>query len=377
METYWNFKRVLWLLVLSIGLWIGLQRFDIVLLLLQGTFKLMTPLLLGFCIAFIVNVLMVPVESLIAKSRVKAFKRPIALLVSLLLGIAVFVVLLLLIVPAFSDAIQDIISALPEFWSKVQQWLETTSQNLPFDIAEIPNLELDTKAIVNWAGSFLSIGGSTVVNATLGITSKVLGTTLNLLLGLVFAIYGLSQKEVLAVQCKRMLYATLSEKTVKLVIDTATLSHRIFSNFIRGQLTEAFVIGALCFIGMLLFNFPHALAVSVLVGVTALIPVFGAIIGIALGAFLIVMISPVKALWFVLFIVILQQLESNLIYPKVVGDSIGLPGIWVLVAVTIGAGTFGVLGMLIGVPLSSVIYACVGQWVDYRLKLKKIKTSKI
>lgn len=377
MDTYWNFKRVLWLLVLAIGLWIGLQRFDIVLQIFQGAIKLFTPILLGFCIAFIVNVLMVPVEGLLAKSRLKGIKRPVALLVSLLLGIAVFIVLLLLIVPAFSDAIQDIAAALPEFWEKLQHWIETTTQELPFDIAELPKLEIDTKAIVSWAGSFLSIGGSTVVNATLGITSRVLGTALNLLLGLVFAIYGLSQKEVLAVQCKRLMYATMPEKTVKLLIETATLSHRIFSNFIRGQLTEAFVIGALCFMGMIIFNFPHALAVSVLVGVTALIPVFGAIIGIVLGAFLIVMISPVKALWFVLFIVILQQLESNLIYPKVVGDSIGLPGIWVLVAVTIGAGTFGVLGMLIGVPLSSVIYACVGQWVAYRLKTQKIKPSKI
>ena len=267
----------------------------------------------------------------------------------------------------------DIVAALPVFWEDLQGRVSAMEEDLPFDIQGLPDLAIDWNALGNWAAKFLSVGGTTVVNATISVTTTVLGLALNLLLGLVFAIYGLLQKEILAKQFTKLLHAALKPEWVNFIISTAKLTDRIFSNFIRGQLTEALVIGGLCFIGMVLFQFPHALVISALVGTTALIPVFGALIGTLLGAFLIVMISPIKALWFILFIVILQQVEGNLIYPKVVGDSIGLPGIWVLAAVTIGAGTYGIMGMLIGVPLSSVIYTLLKQWTNLRLKQKKIK----
>lgn len=363
------------LLVIGVGLWMGITHFDTLLAGWYGVLNLFRPILLGFCIAFIVNVLMVPVEAIIAKSGLKRYHRALAMLLSLLIvGVALFV-LVLMIVPAFSEAISDIIIAMPEFWTRLQAWFNTLAQsdNLPFDVAQLPNIDFDTKEIFSWVGNFLSVGGSTVVNATLDITGIVLGTSINLLLGLVFAIYGLAQKETLAAQTVRLLHAMMPENRVKEILRVAKLTEKSFSNFIRGQLTEAFVIGFLCFVGMLILRIPHAVAVSVLVGVTALIPVFGAIIGIALGAFLIVMVTPIKALWFILFIIVLQQLESNLIYPKVVGDSIGLPGIWVLMAVTIGAGTFGILGMLFGVPLASVVYALVGEWIAGRLKSKKVR----
>lgn len=372
MENQWTTKRILLLVFASITFWMGLQHLNLVLGFITGILSLATPLILGFCIAFMMNVLMVPIEGTLKGKRIKAYARPLALLLSLIIVVLAIGVLLLLVIPAFTQAIEDIVENLPGLWSKFQNYVAVQLEALPFDIANLPDLDIDWQAISNWLGGFLSVGSSTVFNATLGITSKVMGGALNLLLGLVFAIYGLLQKEQLKVQFKKLLYAILPIKFVEKIIDTGVLAESVFSNFIRGQLTEALVIGVLCFIGMIIFQIPHALVVSALVGTTALIPIFGAIIGTAMGMFLIVMVAPIKAIWFLVFIIVLQQLESNLIYPKVVGGSIGLPGIWVLAAVTIGAGAFGILGMLIGVPLSSLIYALLKQWVNTRLKTKKI-----
>jgi len=179
----------------------------------------------------------------------------------------------------------------------------------------------------------------------------------------VFSIYLLLQKEKLSRQLKDTLYRFVSENKVRRIIILGKRSQEIFSNFIRGQFLEAVIIGILTFVGMLLLNLPHPLVISALVGFTAIIPVFGALIGTGIGVFLILMVDPIKALWFLIFLLILQQIEGNIIYPKVVGKSIGLPGIWVFAAVTIGASAFGILGMLIGVPLCSLLYSILREKV--------------
>jgi predicted PurR-regulated permease PerM len=181
----------------------------------------------------------------------------------------------------------------------------------------------------------------------------------------------LAQKEMLCHQLTRILRALFSETRVKKITDFADLVIRTFTNFVTGQMTEAIIIGVLCGIGMAIFRMPYALVVSVIVGFTALIPVFGAYVGTAVGAFLILLAEPVKALWFVVFIVVLQQLEGNLIYPRVVGKSVGLPGLLVLAAVTVGSGVGGILGMLLAVPVCSVIFTVCAQAVDARLAQKE------
>ena len=175
------------------------------------------------------------------------------------------------------------------------------------------------------------------------------------MLALAFSLYLLAQKETLTGQAKKVVRALFSEKWAHWITDVARMTNRTFSNFVTGQLTEAVILGTLCFLGMLIFRLPYAGVISVLVGFTALIPIFGAFSGVGIGAFLILLVSPIKALWFVLFFVILQQLEGNLIYPRVVGKSVGLPGIWVLAAVTVGGNAFGLAGMLLAVPLCSVL----------------------
>lgn len=169
---------------------------------------------------------------------------------------------------------------------------------------------------------------------------------------------------------KKLYMLFYPESKAKSLIEILRLSNKTFTNFVTGQFTEAIIIGVLCFIGMVILKIPFALIISVLVGFTALIPVFGAFIGTFVGVFLIIMVAPIKAVWFVIFIVVLQQLEGNLIYPRVVGKSVGLPGIWVLLSVTVGGSVFGIVGMLISVPVCSVLYTLLSRTVNKRLKNK-------
>ena len=190
----------------------------------------------------------------------------------------------------------------------------------------------------------------------------------DIVLGIVFAIYLLAQKENLGRQTKKSIRAIFGEERAKKIVDFSSLTNSVFTKFVTGQLTEACIIGVLCFIGMLIFGMPYAGIISILVGFTALIPIFGAFIGTGIGAFLILLENPLKAIWFVIFIIVLQQLEGNLIYPRVVGKSVGLPGIWVLAAVTIGGGLFGVMGMLFSVPICSVLYVMFREYVNRKSK---------
>ena len=215
-----------------------------------------------------------------------------------------------------------------------------------------------------------------MLSSTVSVASSVIGGVVNFILAFTFSIYVVHQKERLGSQAKRLLYAYLPEARSDRIIEILSLSHKTFSNFITGQFTEAIILGALCFVGMSIFRFPYALMISVLVGFTALIPIVGAFIGTIVGALLIVTVSPIQALWFILFILVLQQIEGNLIYPRVVGTSVGLPGIWVLVAVTAGGSLYGIVGMLFSVPVSSVLYCLLRETVRRRVKERGIGREK-
>ena len=234
----------------------------------------------------------------------------------------------------------------------------------------LPAFTLDLERLYTAVLNFLTSYGQTLMDTTIGVTTSIFSAAVNFVLALVFSLYVLAQKETLSRQVTKTMRALLPEKKAAWLMDLAALTNKTFSNFITGQLTEAVILGSLCFVGMVLFKMPYASVVSVLIGFTALIPIFGAFIGIIIGAFLILLISPVKAFWFVIFILVLQQIEGNLIYPRVVGKSVGLPGIWVLAAVTVGGNAFGLVGMLLSVPVCSVLYALLRQLVHGRLEKK-------
>ena len=336
--------------------------------------KLFMPFIIGLAIAFVLNVLVNVIEKKWLKNwKVKSItKRAVSLLIALVLVIGFIVFLLFLIIPNLQNTIAIFADSIPAYNENLQELLNSwgIDANIINEVVEV------LKSLGDTASTYIKENSNQVLETTLGIATNVVTGFINVTIGLVFAIYFLAQKEKLNTQVNNLMNAYLPEKIINKIKDIASLSNKIFSNFVGGQCLEAIIIGFLCFIGMLILRLPYASTISVLVGFTALIPVFGAFIGTIIGAFLIFMISPLQALIFIIFILVLQQLEGNLIYPKVVGKSVGLPGIWVLVAVTVGASINGILGMLLSAPVVSIIYSIVATNVKYRLEEKNKDNKK-
>jgi len=353
-----------------------LSNFSGVTAFLKKILGVFSPVIYGFCIAYVVNIFMSPFEKLWdkivkgKKTKLKeGIKRAVCLILSLSLILGVFAAILLMIIPELTKTVTDLFGLLPGFISDVESFFSTKFEK--YNIS-LPHIQINTSELQSTLFEVLPKIGTNFVNTTILITSSIFSAVIDTVVIIVLAIYMLIQKEALCRGLKKLLYAVFKKEHADKTMDFLELSNQIFTNFIRGQIVEAFIIGILCFIGMTILNIPYAMVVSVLIAVTALIPVLGAYIGAFVGAFLIVIISPIKALWFLIFIVVLQQLEGNLIYPKVVGKSVGLPGIFVLIAVTVGGSLFGVAGMLIGVPLTSVLYTVTGRFANKRIAEKHI-----
>lgn len=352
-------KLILLIITFTVVLIWGIYNHKLLLNYLGSAYALIRPFVIGLCMAYVVNVIMRPIERMWMKALskckgkwVKKLKRPICLLLSILLIIGIILAVVFLIMPELSDSVASLVSMIPSYADEIEGWWDALSARLVKYGVDLPRFSFEPDKLID----FLKDGGTAVINTTLSATTSIVTAVINFVLALVFSVYVLAQKETLKRQSEKVLARIMKPERKKKLIALLALVNRTFTNFITGQLTEAVIIGALCFIGMAIFSMPYAPAISVLVGFTALIPVFGAFIGTAIGAFLILLVKPIQALWFIVFIIVLQQFEGNLIYPKVVGKSVGLPGIWVLVAVTIGGNAMGVIGMLISVPLCSVLY---------------------
>ena len=348
---------------------------------LNGAVDLFSPFIIGFCTAYIVNLLLRPLERLWLwiwhkckrQKLIKIIKRPLCLVLSFLIVLSAIFAIVFMIVPSISDTVLSFSDKIPQYAKTVEIWYGNLSQFLEqynFELPELPKLVVgssDTKG-ETLISSLIDKYGNKLLGTTVNVTTSIVSVVVDLVLGIVFAIYLLAQKEKLGNQIKRACLALFGKKRADRLIELAALTDNIFAKFVTGQLTEAIIIGILCFIGMKIFNMPYAGVISVLVGFTALIPMVGSFIGTGIGAVLILFENPIKAVWFVLFIIILQQIEGNLIYPKVVGKSVGLPGIWVLATVTVGGALFGIPGMLFGVPLCTVIYVVFKEYVNNKIK---------
>ncbi|MBR5472914.1 MAG: AI-2E family transporter, partial [Clostridia bacterium] len=267
---------------------------------------------------------------------------------------------------SFSDKI-------PQYAKTVEVWYGNLSEFLEqynFELPELPKLVVGSSSAKDETliSSLIDKYGNKLLGTTVNVTTSIVSIVVDLVLGVVFAIYLLAQKEKLGNQIKRACLALFGKTRADRLVELAALTDNVFAKFVTGQLTEAIIIGILCFIGMTIFRMPYAGIISVLVGFTALVPMVGSFIGTGIGAVLILFEDPIKAVWFVLFIIILQQFEGNLIYPKVVGKSVGLPGIWVLVSVTVGGALFGIPGMLFSVPLCTVVYVVFKEYVNDKIK---------
>lgn len=365
-----NIKRILLLVACSIILYWALNNLSTLGKLLGSFFSLFSPLLIGAGIAYVMNLLLKAIERLWDMALKKApelwrvkLKRPICLTATILLFLGIIFAIFFILIPRLEEAGSTLIANVPGYITQIQNWWGSLVDFAAGHGVTLPELSMNVEDATKFISKILSSDSSNVVNTTIDITTSILGALVNILLALVFSVYMLAQKETLISQSRRLLLAALPRRAGQRTMHILKLTNNAFSSFVTGQVTEAFILGSLCCIGMLILRLPYALPVSVIISFTSLIPIFGAWIGAATGAFLIVFVSPIKALTFLIFLLILQQVEGNLIYPKVVGKSVGLPGLWVLAAVTIGGGIFGMLGMLLGVPICSVIYALVQDFI--------------
>lgn len=341
-----------------------------------GAIALLSPFIIGFCAAYVVNLLLRPLEKLWLwlwrknkrQKLIVKIKRPICLTLSFLIVLGAIFAIVFMVIPAFKETVVSFANKVPQYAKTVEGWYYTAVEFLEQYNFTLPEISLDTTRLTQIAKDIISNYGSNVLDTTVNVTASIVSAVVDIVLGFVFAVYLLAQKEKLGNQTKRAANAIFKPDRAQRLLDITALTNSVFTKFVTGQFTEACIIGLLCFIGMIIFGMPYAAIISVLVGFTALIPIFGAFIGTGIGAFLILLESPLKAFWFVVFIIILQQLEGNLIYPKVVGKSVGLPGIWVLASVTIGGGLFGVIGMLFSVPICSVMYVLFKEFVNNKNK---------
>jgi len=325
------------------------------------------PLLLGAFIAFILNILMAGYEGIYfpaSRNRfINATRRGMCLILAILTIVLIIYFVLHIVIPQVGHTIALIAAGFPEAYNDALVWLQQYSDEIPGLQQRLAALDMDGSAILQQALALL--GGWAF--GTVSMIGSVFGKMVNFVLALVFCIYILLDKENLKVKFDKLFRAYLRyDRREKLYADLR-VTNRTFSDYIVGQCKEAVILGVLCALGMWIFGFPYALSVGSVIGLTALIPMIGAYIGAAVGFLLIVIVDPLKALLFILFIVVLQQLEGNIIYPKVVGNSIGLPGIWVLAAITVGGGLMGITGVLLGVPVAATIYKLLGQAVNARL----------
>lgn len=354
----------------------ALVNFSKIIAFLGKVISIFSPFLLGIILAFVLNVLNNFIEKKIfgkiKPSKIwNKIKRPLCITLSLILVFLTIFFVMNLLIPQLKNSASLFTDTLPAYKEDIIGILNK------FDVDE---------STVNKVGEYLDNFGKVITDYIKGnskdvitVTTEVATSVVNIIskgiITLVFAIYMIAQKETLSRQINKVMKAYLKPKTINKINTFGTLANKTFSNFVTGQCLEALIFGSLVFVGMLIFRFPYASTIGVLLGFTALIPIFGAFIGTAIGFILIMMVSPVKAILFVVFIIVLQQIEGNLIYPRVVGKSIGLPGMWVLLSVTVGGSIGGILGMLIATPLCSLLYALFTKMVNDRLKSNKIVTK--
>lgn len=362
--------RVVKYLLLATLLILVIRYFDVLLGGAGSLWSIAAPLTMGCVIAYVLNIVLKRLEKIYfpasEKAIVKKSRRPVCIVLSLVLIVAVIYLVLLLVVPELGKTFVLMGQNIPVLFEQAVDWLAENSKAYPQTADALSNLEVDWNSIGEKAVNYLKAGVGGVLNSTVTIVGRVVSSVVNFVIALIFAVYILASKEKLADQAKRIIRAYVKPDWIARCKRMVVTADQTFSSFIIGQVTEAVILGTLCTIGMLIFRFPYAPMIGAFIGATALIPIVGAYLGAAVGVLMILPQDPLKAVLFVVFIIVLQQLEGNLIYPKVVGGSIGLPGIWVLAAVTVGGGLLGIPGMLLGVPTMATLYKLLARDVNER-----------
>ena len=369
-------RYLIQIIAFAIILFCVLQNLPAVGKTIKYIFSLMLPFFLGAAIAFIFNVPMRAIEKHLFRKndRLKKLKRPVAYLITLGIIGGIPTIAMLVIIPQIIDTILLLTEQLPDAFTSLHDFVQNLYTRVPYLETLTGDTHLDWDSVMADIINLLKTVSTDILNSSIAAVTAIANGIVTFVIGFTFSIYLLFQKEKLGSQCKRALQAIFPKKYADKLIYILRLSNKVFSNFLSGQCVEAVILGCLFAVAMTIFRMPYATLISVVIGITALIPIFGAFIGCALGMVLIAIVNPIQAIWFLILFLVLQQIEGNLIYPHVVGGAIGLPSIWVLVAVTIGGKMFGVIGMLVFIPLCSVLYALFREFVHKRLASQKEKS---
>lgn len=371
-------KQIRGLILFVAVIVLGLRYSDTVFMAIAMCFNIFKPFIYGGVIAFVLNIPLCAIEKKLfshwkGKSAEK-LKRPVGIVLSILFVVALLAIVVVTVVPQIGKTLVDLGNKIPVFVEQVVVQLELLTTQYPqlaTYLADLELMQMDWNAILDGVINFLTTGVSSVLTSTFTVASSIVGGVMNGIIGVIFALYILGQKETLARQAKSVLHAYLNQNHYDRTVKVFGMLYQNFYNFITGQCLEAVILGSLFVVAMTIFGMPYAILVGVLIAFTALIPIVGAFIGCFVGAFLILVNNPTQALVFIIMFLVLQQLEGNLIYPRVVGNKVGLPAIWVLMAVSVGGSLFGVAGMLIFIPLLSTFYALLKDGVRERELRKK------
>lgn len=373
-------KKARELIVFTALVVVVLWKMDAVLKVLGTVWGIVFPFVLGGAIAFVINVPMGFLEErLFGKAKGRGSRwagklaRPLSLLLTVLLVVGIIVLVLFGVIPQLTKTLGTLMRSIADFIPQMQSWIGEFSHNNREIMSLVDQVHFDPNEAISWALGLLGSGTGNVMNTTVSAVGSIVSGITAFFIAFSFACYVLFQKEKLQVQVRKVFFAFLPRKRAEAILRVCSLTYRTFANFLAGQCLEAVILGSMFVVTLGLFKMPYALLIGILIAFTALIPIFGAFIGCATGCFLIFMVSPKQALLFILLFLLLQQIEGNLIYPHVVGNSVGLPSIWVLAAVTVGGNLMGIVGMLIFIPLVSVFYTLFRELVYLRLQKRRIK----
>lgn len=365
------------LLAFAIVLIWALWNYSASLHLLGGLYNILLPFIIGGCMAFIVNVLMTKLEvywrRYLKHSVVSRFERPACLLLSLVLIIGFLAFFVLTIVPELHASMKLLVKMLPPALAKLDAYLQQKAQELAFSPDELAFVQAQAKEIYHTLLNYLQNNKRLLLEQTVSATASLLEVLTNCVIGFVAAVYCLLEKHRLVRNFKRVLFAFCSKERAAYVLHVLQTSEKIFRGFVSGQLVVALLLGVMYFVSMTLFGFPYATVISLMVAVLSLIPILGTFISALIGCFLILVAAPEKIWYFIILYFVLQRVEGDLLYPKIVGKAVGLSELWVLAAVTIGASLGGIAGMIICVPLFSVLYALLAEKVKQLLEEKNLR----
>lgn len=377
-----NMKKIRSLIFFTVLVLVALWNYKVLYGGIRFLWKVISPFALGGAIAFVLNVPMSFLERKLFeetkwgnKKWARKLQRPCCMILSILLVVGIVSLVVFVVVPELGRTVLNIGKTLQEFIPQVQAWAVRLFEDNPQIVEEIQKLEFEWDKILGSLIDFLKNGAGSVLDSTFTAAMSIVNGVSTFFIAFVFSCYVILQKEKLNRQVKKLMYAFMPQDWTEIFIALGSVTHKTFSNFLTGQCLEAVILGCMFFVAMSIFRMPYALLVSVFIAFMALIPIFGAFIGCAVGALLIFMVNPMKALIFIIMFLVLQQIEGNFIYPHVVGNSVGLPSIWVLVAVSVGASLMGIVGMLIFIPIVSVVYTMLRGIVNRRLKERKMEVS--